>query len=104
MDAEYTVETFANRDAPIPIINLQQAGDDASSDDGSESGRTLLSPSKAASTTGRTHDASPAGSDTESLASVAGSPPSAGGSSHKRSQSLQDRLLGKCVRCVSETG
>ena len=81
MDDEYTVETFANRDAPLPVISLSAGADDASSDEGSISGtqRAQLS----------AHNASPGTSDAESTASTT--------TPHKRSQSLQDRLFAKCV-------
>ena len=91
MEGEYAVETIANRDAPIPVISLH-TGDDVSSDEGSDS--TRGTPLKA-NATAKAHG-TPTGSDAET-ASVSSTP----ASSHKRSQSLQDRLFAKSVRCLS---
>ena len=90
MDTEYTADSIANRDLPIPIIGLQ-GSDDASSDEGTAPGRRG-GDAKLSAATDRASDALSA-SDVES-ASVA----SPVVSPHRRSQSLQDRLFAKWVR------
>ena len=68
---EHVADTYANRDEPIPVINLQSITNDLSSSNGNGKNDTL-------------------GSEIDD-----GSEDAAGG--HKRSHSLQDRLFARSV-------
>ena len=72
---EYAVDTFANRDDAIPVINVQRSNDSSSSDEQATK-QAPATPTKREEGTASDGDA---------------------GSAHKRNRSLQDRLFTKLV-------